>query len=197
MIENNSQCKDEVLEAINNEFNGINECEYENNVFDGKDYQSDIDWLKSELKKYCKVKDNSKSVIDRLKSYCLRKTRKKIKVDSLEGKSMALYIGYNNSSSQDLISVYKTITKIGRYIHFDMSKKTAGQTLLENNPPMAYKKAGRVLLDAFDSGAEVLVFARDSDYKIFSYIIADVEIEVGRPIPMALLSIKEFNNLLK
>ncbi len=195
LIENDSQCKDKILEAISDEFNGINQCEYENNVFDGKDYHADIEWLRVEINKYQKVKKHSLSIIDKLKSYCINKKRKPIKIDSLNGKNISFYIGYNNNNTKDLMQTYTTITKIGKYIPFSMSKKTAGQTLIKINPSMAYRKAGRLLLEAFDNGAEVLVFAKDEDYNIFTSIIADVEIEVGRPIPLALISISEFKEL--
>ncbi len=193
LIEQDSKCKDRVLKAISDEFNGIIQCEYENNVFDGKDYSADIKWLKVELTKYHKIKEHPLSLCDKLKSYCLNKKRKEIKIDTLKNKNIALYIGYNNNNNrEDLLHAYKTITKIGRYIPFSMSKKTAGQTLIDINPFMAYKKAGRVLLDAFDNGAEVLVFATDDDYNFFKSIIADVEVAIGREIPLALISIHEF-----
>jgi len=196
MIEYNSKCKDEVLNAINDEYNGINQCEYQNNVFDGKDYYSDIEWLREELKKYKKVKNSSRSICSKLRSYCLNKKRKTIKIDTLNGKNIAFYTGYNNTNTKDLMKTYTTIIKIGKYIPFSMSKRTAGQTLIDINPSMAYKKAGKLLLEAFDSGAEVLVFARDEDYDLFSSIIANVEIEVGRPISLALISMSEFKEKL-
>ncbi len=196
MIEYDSKCKYTVLEAINNEFNGINQCEYENNVFDGKDYNADIEWLKMELKEYQKMKNCSKSIIDRLKSYCLNKNRKIITIDSLEGKNISFYIGYNNTNTKNLMQTYTAITKIGNYIPFSMSKKTAGQSLIDINPSMAYKKAGKLLLEAFDNGAEVLLFAKDEDYKLFTSIIADVELEIGRPISLALISMNNFKELI-
>ena len=77
-----------------------------------------------------------------------------------------------------------------------MSKKTAGQTLIDINPFMTYKKAGRVLLDALDSGAEVLIFAKDDDYNLFKSNMADIEMRVGREIPLALISVKKFKQLI-
>jgi len=196
MIEYNSQCKDRVLEAINDQYNGINQCEYENNVFDGKDYSADIEWLKVELKKYKKL-ENRHNIYHQLTRYYLNKKRKRVKIDSLKGKNIALYIGYKNSNQQELMEIYKTITKIGKYIPFSMSKKTAGQTLIDINPSMTYQKGGRLLLDAYDSGAEVLILAKESDYRLFTSIIVDIERRVGREIPLAIISIEEFKDLVQ
>jgi succinate dehydrogenase/fumarate reductase-like Fe-S protein len=195
MIEDNSQCKDEVLEAINDEFNGINQCEYENNVFDGKDYSEDIEWLREELKKYQMLKDGSRSNCHKLRSYCRKRARKNMKVDSLSGKNIAFYVGYNNPNRDCLAQTYSTIEKIGNYIPVTMSEKSAGQTLIDRSQSLAYKKAGKLMLEALDEGAEVLLFDRDEDYKLFGSIMADVEREVGRPISLSLLSMGEFKEL--
>jgi hypothetical protein len=117
LIEHDSKCKDRVLEAISDEFKGINQCEYENNVLDGKDYSADIKWLRVELEKYQNVKEHKLNICDKIVSYCLNKKRKETKIDSVQNKNIAVYIGYNNTNTKDLVEIYKTITKIGDRDH--------------------------------------------------------------------------------
>ena len=126
------------------------------------------------------------------KGACLKKIRKEVTIDSLEGKKIALYIG-NRDSDTIATEGRKEIESVGKFISFDMSTKLAGQTILDINPTMTYQKAGKMLLDAFDHGAEVLLFAKDEDSKFFNSIIAEVENEIGRPIELALMPLSELN----
>ncbi len=180
IIKNNPDHKDEILRAINDEFNGISCCEYENNVFHGKDYSEIIAGLKKEL-----YKQKDKSLMETLKAKCLNKMRKPIELESLEGKNIAIYHGDKHGDIQ--LEAFG-----GKVIDFEMSTKLAGQSIIESYPTIAHQKAGKMMLQAMDNGAEVLVCAKESDAKLFNTIVAEVENEMGREITLALISLSEF-----
>jgi hypothetical protein len=190
IIEKYPEYEKEILTAINDEFDGISCCEYENNVFQGKDYSEVIQSLKEKIQM-----TNSPRLIDKLKSDCLNKMRRPINIESLEQRSVALYLGDKNSQkiSEQL---QETIEMLGgKFIEFEMSTKRAGQSIIESNSTIAYQKAGKMMLEALDNGAEILVFAKEEDATLFNRIVADVEHEVGRPISLALLSLSKFHEM--
>ncbi len=180
IIGNNPDLKDEILNAINDQFNGINCCEYENHVFQGTDYTEVIAGLKKELQE-----KKDKSIIDTFRAKCLNKMRKPIELETLEGKNIAIYHGDKNSD-------IKIEALGGKLIDFEMSTKLAGQTIIETSPSIAHQKAGKMMLQAMDNAAEVLVFTKESDAKFFNTIVAEVENEMGRDVTIPLLSLSEF-----
>ena len=179
MINDGHHDVEEILNDINDEFNGISCCEYENNVFGGEDYTQTIE----ELKKMIRT-SKGECVFDKVKKTCLNKMRTSIEVDSLNGKNIALYVGDETPIDVD-----------GDFIKFDMSTKRAGQSLMKSSPSIARQKAAKMLLQAFDSGVEVLVFAKDEDLTLFTDKIAQIESEVGREIGLALISLSKFKEL--
>ncbi|MBU1666825.1 hypothetical protein KKC13_00255 [bacterium] len=190
MIHNGSEYKEEILEAINDEFTGIRCCEYENNLFKHKDYSGVI----SELKKMINITEKS-SFSDKLSALTLRKKNHNIEGDSLEGANIALYTG--NKTSNDLIEKVKAEVKevAAHFVDFGMSTKLAGQTIMNSHAELAHLKAGAMFLDALDSGADILVVSDDSDLAIFRSAIARCEREVGRDIELKLISMETFNAL--
>jgi len=191
IIEEHPEYEDDILEAINDEFDGIGCCEYENNVFQGEDYSKVIQGLKEKIRR-----KNSRSLMDKLKSNCLNKIRKPIELESLEERSVALYRGEKNSLSLQEKLAKNIQQHNGKIVEFEMSTKLAGQTIIDSNPTIAFQKAGKMMLEALDNGAEVLVFAKESDAQLFNNIIAEVESEVGREIPLALLSWDQFESMI-
>lgn len=188
MIEKHPQYKAEILAAINDEFNGIVCCEYENHVFNGIDYSETIASLKKEIKV-----QNTQSLLEKITASCLKKMKKPLKVNSIEEKNIALYIGSRDNSS--VTEIHEQINNVGQLITFNMATKLAGQTLMDSNPTLAHQKAGTMLLDAFDSGAEVLVCANDEDCEIFQKALGEIESEMGWEIGMALLPLSQFQEM--
>jgi hypothetical protein len=183
---------DEILHDISDEFNGICCCEYENNLFNGEDYGQTIE----SLKKMVQHSKSKLSLKDKIRAMCLKNMRKSIKIDSLQGKNIALYVGDEKESKLlHIDEIYKTIASIGKLISFDMSTRRAGQSLMERHPTIAHQKAAKMMLQAFDAGAEVLVFSKDEDMALFEKKIAIIESEVGREIGLALLSLSTFNEM--
>ena len=54
-----------------------------------------------------------------------------------------------------------------------------------------------MLLDALDSGADVLIFSRDEDLEVFKDIIAQAEESLGRDIELGLISLATFKDMVK
>ena len=187
MISNGSEHKEAILEAISDEFDGIRCCEYENNVFRGEDYSTTISQLKSMI--------NLKDTASKCEKISFKKKSHKVEMESLEGQNIALYVGDKNSN--DLINNTKKIVESAgaNFVSFDMSTKLAGQTLMETNFEMAHTKAGKMLLDALDSGADILVCAKDSDVTLFRDAIVHCERIVGRDIELKIISMSKLEEL--
>jgi hypothetical protein len=189
MIMDGNEHKEKILKAISDEFDGISCCEYENNLFSAKDYTHNI----TELKKMVGIKKR-KRFTDRLLSLTLHK-REMATVDSIEGRAVAVYAG--DAISSKLIEEAKEviINSDAKFIEFSMSTKLAGQTLIESNYDMAYRKAGTMMLDALDSGADILLFLKNEDLNIFKSILAEAEQTIGRDINMTLISFSQLQKL--
>ena len=188
MIKDGSEFKEEILKAINDEFNGIRCCEYENNVFQGKDYRAEID----ELKEMMNLKQKE-TLMDKISTITLRQHQHEI--ESVENETVALYLG-NKESNEIVESVKASIEQSSaKYIEFRMATKLAGQTIIESERELAYTKAGTMLLDALDSGADILLFNQESDLTFFRESIAHAERAVGRDIELKLLSVEEFKSI--
>jgi len=189
IVENGSEYKDEILKAINDEFNGIRCCEYENNIFNGEDYSDKI----NELKEMLNLK-KSESMIDKMSALTLSKKNHDIE-ESLEGTNIALYVGDRDSSQ--LIKEIKSIANNINFIDFNMSTKKAGQEIINSYKALAYKKAGTVLLDALDNGANTLLCSKDSDVDFFQSIISNCEREHGRDIELKIISLTTFRTSIE
>ena len=189
MIIDGTEHKDKILKAISDEFDGISCCEYENNLFADVDYSRAI----AELKDMVGVK-REKRFMEKIADLTLCR-KENITINSIEGKSIAVYSG-DKFSTRLIEDTKNSIEESGaKFVEFSMSTKLAGQTLMDSNYDMAYKKAGTMMLDALDSGANVLLFLKDKDLNIFKSIVAEAERSMGRDISIALISYVEFQEL--
>ncbi len=183
MIKKGNENKEEILKAISEGVSGLWDSEYENNVFLGKDYSSDIEELKNMAKK---------PTVGILENICY-KFSKKVEIPTLESLkdiNVALYF-----ADEDVKSRLKEFG--ANIVEFSKSKKLAGQTLLEVNPKMAFKKGGAVLLDAMDSAAEILICAKDEDAKYFRENFGNFEKVAGREIYLEIISFNELKSMIE
>jgi hypothetical protein len=60
---------------------------------------------------------------------------------------------------------------------------------------LAYLKAGTMLLNALDAGAEMLVVVKKTDLEMFRTNFASIQKRIGREIRLPLLSTEEFSAL--
>ncbi|NEW61029.1 hypothetical protein GSY74_06995 [Sulfurovum sp. bin170] len=189
MIADGNVHKKEILSAISDEFDGISCCEYENNLFVKEDYTETI----AKLKEMVGVK-REKTFIDKISALTLAK-KESVKLDSITGQAVAIYAG--DALSAQLVEETKKaiINSDAKFVEFAMSTKLAGQTLVDSNYEIAYRKAGTMMLDALDSGANILVCLKDEDLTIFKSIVAEAERTMGRDIDIALISFVELQEL--
>ena len=184
MIAEDSKHKEKILNAINDQFNGIRCCEYENNVFKGEDYTQTI----SDLKKMLELKDTA-SCFDR---FTCGKRDHSLDSETLATSNVALYVGLATDELADVRKLIKS--KANSYVTFEKSSKLAGQTLMETHFEMAHQKAGLMLLDALDSGADVLVCTK-RDVSIFQKAFLPSARSMGREIKLKIISIHTLKEL--
>ncbi|MEA3456838.1 MAG: hypothetical protein U9R26_10035 [Campylobacterota bacterium] len=190
MIQDGSEHKEEILAAIDNPFNGLSGCEYENNLFDACEHTAAIDELKAMT-----TAGDTNLFVNKIAQLLPKKPVKRADVRSVEGMHVAFYAG-SDTSREKLKEVNAQIRDAGAFIvNFDRSAKLAGRSLLERQKELAYTKAGTTLLNALDSGAELLIVANTMDLQMFEEHHAAIVKQIGRDIPLALISYEDFVNL--
>ena len=189
IVEDKSEYKNEILKTINDEFIGIKCCEYENNVFNGEDHSQKI----NELKAMINLKEPV-SLVDKLSELTLRKKNHDID-ESLSGTNIAIYTG--DKKSNTIVEELKDIAKEHNInvINFKMSTKKAGQNIINSHSEMAHVKAGTVLLDALDSGADTLICIKNVDVDYFQSVISRCERVLGRDIELKIISTNTFHKV--
>jgi succinate dehydrogenase/fumarate reductase-like Fe-S protein len=187
ILQNNSEHKEEILTAISDKFNGIRCCEYENNVFKGENHADTI----AKLKDMLTLRDTA----SKCEKFTLRKKDHVLNLETLDEQNIAVYIG-DKDSDDILAEIKEKIINAGaNFVAFDMSNKLAGQTLMDTHFEMAHTKAGKMLLDALDSGADILVCSLDFDLSIFQNAIVHCEKIMGRDIELKIISTKTLEDL--
>lgn len=187
MITNNSEHKEAILEAISDPYDGLAACEYENNLFNAEFHTKEIDALNDLL-----TRPSSNTFLDKVTEKFSQKALYPFEKDSIDGLQVACYAG----DSGLLDEINEKITENGaKVIHFQRAKKLAGCSLLGKQDNLAYLKAATTLLDALDSGAELLVVAKSRDMEMFTKHFASIQKRIGREIPLPLISYKAFTAL--
>jgi len=188
MIAANSDHKEVILEAITYPYSSLLDCEYENNLFHAQDHTAAIEELKMMVKppKEPSFMDKLATRLAEKTDALLKKEEKEASVVSVEGKQVAYYAG---AVTENMDSVQQ---KIEKPISFSRTNKLSGLTLLKDNPKLAYAKAGTTLLDALDSGAQVLIVEEQEVYEMFKNNFKAIEKTMGRDIDLALISAEDF-----
>jgi len=178
MINEGSEYKEEILKAISSVQSGLFDCEYENNLFDPEDHTPAIEALKAMLKPkaspslleivYARFKKNNPSA------------HKIAKPQSINGKNVAYYTGGHNENREMMLEAISNTD--ANYISFARSNKRSGLSIIEENPALAYIKAGSILLDALDSGADILIVENKVDCEMFQKEFKKIEKAMGREI---------------
>jgi succinate dehydrogenase/fumarate reductase-like Fe-S protein len=196
MIENGSEHKEAILEAISDQYDGLAACEYENNLFNEVDCSKEIEALNAMV--YPPVKKNpllDNKVIDKMNEMTEKFSKKALysfEKESIEGVNIAGYAG----NSRLLEEIHAKITENGgNVISFSRANKLAGASLLGKQDNLAFLKAATTLLDALDTGAELLVVAKESDLEMFTKNFASIQKRIGREIPLPLISMSDFSAL--
>ena len=196
MIENGSEHTEAILEAISDPYDGLAACEYENNLFNEIDCTQEIEALNTMV--YPPAKRNpllENPFMDKMSEMTEKFSKKALysfEKTSIEGVNVACYAGDSGLSQE----IETNITQNGgNVISFSRANKLAGTSLLGKQDNLAFLKAATTLLDALDTGAELLVVAKESDFEMFNKNFASLQKRIGREIPLPLISKSAFNAL--
>ena len=192
MISEGSEHKEEILEAITSPHSGLFDCEYENNFFNAQDHTAAIEALKMMAKPLKKPSfaDNLASRFAEKKDTLLKKEKKEPTAVEIEGKQIAYYAGTVTGKAED---IHDRIVQAGsKVILFSRANKLSGLSLLGDNKTLAFTKAGTTLLDAMDSGAQILIVEEKEAYDMFQTHFNDLEKTIGREIDLELISAEDF-----
>lgn len=194
MISEGSEHKEAILEAITSAHSGLLDCEYENNLLNAEDHTAAIEELKAMVKP-----EPEPSLCSQIMARFSKKEKEVSKVvvpkravetiDNLEEKQVAHYAGL---ASHD--AMHKLIGEMGmKGIHFSRANKLCGLGILDDNKDLAFKKAGAILLDAYDRGTEVLVVEDIDALDMFKKHFSGIEKIVGRKMRgLELISAEDF-----
>jgi len=200
MIQEGNEHKTEILNAITSANSGLLDCEYENNLFNAQDHTASINALK-EMVKNDDNASNEFSLLERIKArfksqekkvastFSTKEKRNSIKIDNIMDKRVAYHAGnIDNTIMYQLLKESNIST-----VDFSRAHKLAGVSIVNDNPTLAFKKAGVTLLDAFDSGAEVVVIENNTTYNMMKNNFSAIERVIGRKmIGLDLISAEDF-----
>lgn len=185
MISEGNAHKTEILNAITSVHSGLLDCEYENNLFNAQDHTQSINALKEMVKNA--NENEHPSLLDMIKARLgmqrepkeaqpVKRERTVKHIENLSQKRIAYHAGLSTSDSFRLLTEELEI----HAVKADRTHKLSGLSILEDNPTLAFKKAGATLLNAFDAGAEVLVVENPATYDMFVNHFSKIEKTVGR-----------------
>ena len=180
IVEKKHPQKEEILDTIASHPYGLFACEFDNNCFDGEDYTEQIEALKA------MVRPAPSPLKQKLQKLFANKNLKceKIDLDRLGTEPVAYYYGYANVDKE----LMQAIPSLVRYTY---ESKKCGMSLLQDSKALAYKKAGRMLLDAFDSGAGILIV---EDEKACDFLVRNksaIGHALGRDMLIEIIHAKE------
>ncbi|MEA3419721.1 MAG: hypothetical protein U9Q90_10035 [Campylobacterota bacterium] len=195
MISEGSKHKEEILEAITSPYSGLFDCEYENNFFNAQDHTAAIKALKMMVKppKKPSFADNLASRLAEKKDTLLKKEEEEATVASIEGKQIAYYAGAVTGKTESMHE--KIVQADSKVVSFSRANKLSGLSLLDDDKTLAYTKAATTLLDALDSGAQILIVEEQEVYDMFKKYFNDLEKTIGRDIDLELISAEDFIEL--
>ncbi|SFV90408.1 hypothetical protein MNB_SV-4-762 [hydrothermal vent metagenome] len=189
MITEGHSAKDAILEAISDPYDGLAACEYENNLFDTQDHTESLEALIT----MANLSPKS-SLLEKISQKLSKDALATHSIDTLNGQGVAFYAAHTQTPTQE--EVFKAIeAAVCRIVRFGRERRLCGRSLIGREENLAYLKAATTLLDALDSGAEVLIVADDADLEMFSKHYKAIEKRIGREIPLALLSFDTFKQL--
>jgi len=188
MISESPEHKEEILEAITSAHSGLLDCEYEDNFFKAQNHAAAIEELKMMVKlpQTPSFMDNLAARFAKKKADFLKKEEEATTASNIEGKQIAYYAGAVTGKTD---SMHQKIEKV---VPFSRANKLSGLSLLEDNPQLAYKKAAATLLDALDSGAQMLIVEEKEVLDMFKKHFDDIEKTIGRDIDLELIYAEDF-----
>jgi len=163
-----------ILAKITND-GGLWDAEYDNNMFKEVDYTAVIDTLKKEANNPPKNR------------VCKLFTRTYQDIDIIGEFGVSVY------GSDEFKA--KVEDKGFKITEFAMQNKKCGKSMIDTNEKMSLFKAGKLLADAYDSGANILVVEDSDTLEFFKNNIGKIERVLNRDIRINLFSIDELNKI--
>jgi len=186
MIANGSEYKEEILYAITYPHSSLLDCEYENNFFHEQDHTKAID----ELKEMVTHTSDETSFMEKLTARFTKNEDSEEESFTFENKNIGYYACGVNEKVEYM---HEQITQAdATVVTFTRSNKLSGFSLLQDNRELAYKKIATTLLDALDSGVEILIIEENEVYEMCKKHFKDIEVTIGREIDMQLISAETF-----
>ncbi|WP_295420733.1 hypothetical protein [Sulfurovum sp.] len=190
MIENGSEHKTAILQAISDPYDGLAACEYENNLFRKQDHTLTVAALNEMVQHPAHG-----TFLDKISAKLSHKALYRFEGKGVEGRNIAIYTGRDVSSGLLKEASTKILENGAKKVSFPREAKLAGQTLIGKQNNLAYLKAATMLLGALDSGAELLVVPNHEDLAMFTTHFASIQKRIGREIPLPLVSYEDFLTL--
>ena len=187
LISNGSEHKEAILEAISDPYDGLAACEYENNLFNAQFHTKEIDALNEMMER-----TEKKCILDKVNEKLSQKALWNFDKENIEGVNVACYAG--DSGLLDEIHE-KIVQNGGKVINYPRATKLTGVSLLGKQDNLAFLKAATTLLNALDSGAELLVIAKVSNMQMLTKHFASIQKRIGREIPLPMIAYKDFATL--
>jgi len=188
LISAGTEQKEAILEAITFPYSSLLDCEYENNLFHAQNHTAAIEELKQMAKppKEPSFMDNLATRLAEKKDAFLKKDEAAPIALTVEGKQIAYYAGAVTEKTDSMHQ------KIENLVLFSRANKLSGLSLLTDNAQLAYKKAATTLLDALDSGAQVLIVEEQDVFDMFKNHFTAIEKTIGRDIDLELITTEDF-----
>ena len=181
LIYNKNPNQDAILEAIGRD-NGLWDAEWEDNMLIPQDYSGTFKLLKdlSIPPRDC----------NKIGDFSIRVYKDR---DLSDNEEVGIAFYYGSRNNKEIYELSDEVKEKGyKEVNFEHSHKSCGMSLQENNEELAFKKAGKVLADAYDSGAGILV-AEKKYIDYFKRNIGKIEKVVNRDILINLIDIDNFS----
>ena len=188
MIEAKSEYTKEILDVISRHPSGLGICEYENNLFEGQSYHKEIATLKSIV-----YSQKEGGFLSKIQKSLFKKEQNLSKVYSIEDLEEKTIAYYHAGIIEKATLISEKITALGtQEIHFARASRLSGLSVIKSSREMGLKKAGLTLMDAFDSGTQVLVVENKEVLSMFRANYKAIEKVSGREFSLELLSYDDF-----
>jgi len=204
LIDKDESRREAILELIDDKSCGIWLYEHDNTLFPHHDITPIVDSLKTMI-----IEDNRS---------CnpIQEIKKRLKIttpadDMRSAQDIAVdlnsiskpftdfkiaYFAGMDASDSDIEYAHTLITNIGAApITYASQRSASGRRILKHAPHIATKKAGEILLDAFDNSADIFVVANAYELGIFDREIKACERATGREIDMAVITLEQLSQI--
>lgn len=207
LIDKNPDNCDTVLDIIDTD-HGIWLYEHDNTLFPSSDITPTIDSLKVMLNE----RQEAKSLLVQVKKRL--KLEKKNLVDNADVKAtpsieksevskpftdfnIAYYAGIDatEGTRNSAHEIIKTID--ANPLTFATQHNASGRKIMDRSLTVAAKKAGEILLDAFDNSADIFVVADEKELALFDGQIKTCEKVTGREIDLGVITLSQLTQIAK